>query len=228
MNLPIATEKPPQTVMSRIVEFVVALPILVVVLGMTAVYYSVLLSLRLPVYVCERLRNVRWLPWLGFGYSSSVAIWKAGGGANVNWPMAAFGTMVMMQLGQYFLPNILVFVTSPRKYRAVIRAISFVERQRGPCVEYHGCRILATESARVVVRVPLRVLATTPIKRRVIGVDADGGCEDLPPDEAARLEAAKLIATGPVAAQPKADQHEADMAETAQPEVAQAGAAAAR
>ena len=190
MTLPIATENPPQSLMSRIVEFVVALPVLIVVLGLTLVYYSVLLSLRLPVYVCERLRNVRWLPWLGFGYSLSVAIWRSGGGANVNWPMAAFGTMVMMQLGQYFLPNILVFVTSPQKYRAVIRAIEFVERQRGPCVEYHGCSILATESERVVVRVPLRVLATTPIKRRVVGVDGDGRCEDLGSEEAARLEAA--------------------------------------
>jgi hypothetical protein len=127
-----------------------------------------LLIWKLPMLICERYRLVRYLPWAGLVYCVMIVPLTAVT-LNLDWIEALIwaGLIVYCCL----LPNPFTFVLSPRKRRAVQRAIEYQEAKEGPKVIYGMVKVIGSEVGRTIVCIAIG--DRKPPGRRFLAVGND-------------------------------------------------------
>lgn len=139
-------------------------PILVGLLAFLALHAV----LKLPMFCCERLRVVRWLPFAGLAYCGLVIplVLVALGLA---WWEVLIGTGLVALTGNWLLPDPFNYWLSPRKRRAVKLGIEYVEAGDGPWPIYAMVEVVGSEPGRTIVSVAIKS-GTKPPARRFFAV----------------------------------------------------------
>lgn len=133
---------------------------------------GVLLVVRLPMFCCSWIRAVRFLPLAGMCYYLLLAsVYPLVLGVPW-WEGAVIGVLGMLG-GCCLLPDPVTFVLSPRKRRAVLRAIAHQERTGDLRVHYDMVSMVVSEPDRDIVCLPLQS-GTKPPWRRFLAVSRTG------------------------------------------------------
>ena len=132
------------------------------------VFVAITIVLKLPMFLCERRRAVRWLPCAGLVYYGLVIpfVLMAIGLA---WWEVLVGTGLFALAGDWLLPDPFTFVLSPRKRRAVKLAIEYVEAGVRPWPIYGMVGVVGSEPSRTIVSVAIKS-GTKPRARRFVAV----------------------------------------------------------
>ncbi|MBL8800120.1 MAG: hypothetical protein JNM56_39930 [Planctomycetia bacterium] len=145
-------------------------------LGLLA-FVALLLIAKLPRFCCERRRAVRYLPYAGLAYYG-LAVPLLLAGLGLAWRDILIGTALFALNGDWLLPDPFTFLWSPRRRRAVKRAIEHLEAGDGPQPIYGMVRVVGAEAERVVVSVMIG--DTKPPARRFLAVaDATANVAEL-------------------------------------------------
>lgn len=115
-----------------------------------AVLVTPLLLVRLPLLCCQLMRSVRFLPYAVTAYFGLVvpSVLLALG---LTWWKAALFAGSSMLLSGCLLPNAFAYFVNPRKRKAVVAAISFLETQSIHWIDYTGVTVVASEPERLIV-----------------------------------------------------------------------------
>ena len=143
----------------------------------TLLLVGVLIACKLPVFCCERLRAVAYLPAVGLCYYGAAVGLAAMCFGLAWWKVTLLAAFALVG-GGWLLPDPVSFLFSPARRRAVARAVEFVEGQDGPRGIYEMVRVIGTEPGRRLVSVAVES-GCIPAGRRFLAVGEDGGVEEL-------------------------------------------------
>lgn len=128
------------------------------------VFFALVVVWKLPLLCCERLRAVRYLPYLGALYyglivpGSFIALGLAW------WEVLIFTAMFAL-CGDWLLPDPFTYLFNPRKRRAVKLAIEYFEAKSEPWPNYGRLHVIGLEADRTIVSVEIKGSARPPVRR---------------------------------------------------------------
>jgi hypothetical protein len=138
---------------------------------------GVMIAWKLPMFCCERLRAVRYLPVAGLCYYGAGISLAAVRFSLAWWEVFLLAGLALLG-GNWLLPDPISFFVSPGRRRAVARAIEFIEASDGPRALYGMVEVVGVEPGRHIVAVTIYIPCIPP-GRRFVAVGADGGVEEL-------------------------------------------------
>jgi hypothetical protein len=134
------------------------------------IFIGILIVGKLPMILCGKWRRIRYLPVAGvchYGLLVPMGLFACG----LAWWEVLLLAMLFALAGGWLLPNPYSFIVHPRRRRAVLRAIEFVEIDSE--VFYGMVYVLGEETGRTIVSVSINS-GTIPAFRRFVAVGNDG------------------------------------------------------
>ena len=141
-------------------------------------FVALLFIWKFPMICCERCRAVRYLPYAGlvyYGLTIPFVLVVFG----FAWWEVLIGAGLLAFAGDWLLPDPYSYLMSPRKRRAVQRAIEHLEAEEGLRPIYGMVRVIGAETGRTIVSVPIKSDMMAPARRFLAVADKTASVEEL-------------------------------------------------